>query len=131
MGSTFNAIPETAMLATLTHPADCDLPTLQPRLTVRVRSADELRAALREARSKALTLDGRTLDRVLRIDLKAGIAEVQAGTTWAELAVRLAAEGIPIEPFAACGLPATVGESVSQMAAGPDGDPVGAHVLAL
>lgn len=120
------------MLATLTHPAALEAAVLPRRPTVHVRSADELRSALRQARAQALTLDGRGLDRILRLDLKEGIVEVQAATPWAALHARLAAEGMPIAAFApACGLDATVGESVSRAAPGPDGLPVSAHVVAL
>jgi FAD/FMN-containing dehydrogenase len=133
MASTFDRHPgDHNMLATLTHPAALDASLLPRRPTVRVRSADELRSALRQARAQALTLDGRGLDRILRLDLKEGIVEVQAATSWAALHARLAAEGLPIAAFAReCGLAETVGESVSRAAPGPDGLPVSAHVAAL
>ena len=120
------------MLATLTLPAGHELPALQARPTVRVRSADELRAALRQARARALTLDGTGMDRVLRLDAGRGIVEVQAATPWHALAAHLARNGCAIEAFAGDrDLPATVGEAVSRAAAGPDGLPVTAHVVAL
>lgn len=124
------------MLATLTLPAGHEMPELDRAAAapkrVRVRSADELRNALRHARGHALTLDGSGLDRVLRLDPCCGTLELQAATPWSELARYLATRGIAIEPFvgAPC-LPATVGEAVSQAAAGPDGVPVTAHVTAL
>ena len=120
------------MFTTLTVPAGYDLPGPHRVPRVRVRSADELRNALRHAREHALTLDGRGLDRVLRVDAGRGLLEVQAATPWAELAKTLASRDIALEPFARLsGLPATVGEAVSQAAAGPDGLPVSAHVVAL
>jgi len=97
---------------------------------VKVRSADELRHALRQARQSPLTLDASGLDRVLRVDAKRGLVEVQAGATWALLAAYVAQRNIALEAFAAA-LPGTVGEAVSQAAAGPDGAPVTTHVAAL
>jgi len=98
---------------------------------VRVRSADELRNALRQARGQALTLDASGLDRVLHADAARGLLEVQAATSWRELAGYLSARGIALDSFASLArLPATVGEAVSQASAGPDGLPVSAHVVA-
>ena len=120
------------MLATLTLPAGHELPALRRVPTVRVRSADELRNALRHSREHALTLDGSGLDRVLRLDTARGMLELQAATSWTELAKYLASRKMPIESFAGTpGLPATVGEAVSLAAAGPDGLPVSAHVTAI
>ena len=56
------------MYATLTLPAGQDLPAPRRSPTVRVRSADELRNALRQSRAQALTLDATGMDRVLRVD---------------------------------------------------------------
>ena len=120
------------MLATLALPAGHDVPALQRRPTIRVRSADELRTALRQGRAHALTLDGSGLDRVLRLDAKHGVIEVQAATTWTTLAAYLASHKISLDAFAGtCDLPATVGEAISQAAAGPDGLPVSAHAVAV
>ena len=120
------------MYATLTLPAGND-PTLPRRTpTVRVRSADDLRNALRHAREHSLKLDGSGMDRVLHLDAKRGMLEVQAATPWTELARYLAARKIEIDAFARmAGAPATVGEAVAQAAAGPDGVPVPAHVAAI
>ena len=119
------------MYPTLTLPAGQDLSTPRRAPTVRVRSADELRNALRQARGQALTLDGTGMDRVLRIDTVRGLLEVQAATSWAELSRHLTPYKITLGAFArASCLPATVGESVSLAAAGPDGLPVSAHVVA-
>jgi len=119
------------MYATLTLPAgpEFDAPRRSP--TVRVRSADELRNALRHARGQALTLDASGLDRVLRADAARGLLEVQAATSWNELAGHLARHGVALDPFTRLTrLPATVGEAASTACAGPDGLPVSAHVVA-
>lgn len=117
------------MYATLTLPAATDL-AFPPRTpTVRVRSADDLRTALRHAREHSLNLDGSQMDRVLHLDAKRGLIELQAATPWSELARYLAARKIALDAFAR--MPATVGEAVSQAAPGPDGLPVSAHVAAI
>ena len=119
------------MYATLTLPAGQDLDAPRRSPTVRVRSADELRNALRQARAQALTLDASGLDRVLHADAARGLLEVQAATSWSELAGYLSGRGIALDSFAGLArLPATVGEAVSQASAGPDGLPVSAHVVA-
>lgn len=117
------------MFATLSLPAGTDLPVPHRATIVRVRSASELQGALRQARQNALTLDGSGLDRVLRIDAARGLLEVQAATPWIELARYLDAKKIDLSAFSR--LPASVGEAVSQAAAGPDGLPVAAHVTAV
>ena len=117
------------MFATLTLPVGIDLTSPQRTPTVRVRSADDLRNALRHARERSLNLDGTQMDRVLHLDAKRGLIELQAATPWTELARYLASHKIAIDAFAQ--MPATVGEAVSQAAAGPDGLPVSAHVAAL
>lgn len=120
------------MFATLTLPAGYDLTVPQPMPTVRVRSANDLRNALRHARAHSLKLDGSGMDRVLHFDAKRGLLELQAATPWTELARFLAAHKIPIDAFARMpGAPATVGEAVAQAAAGPDGLPVTVHVAAI
>jgi FAD binding domain len=120
------------MFATLTLPAGYDLSSPQRTPTVRVRSADDLRNALRQARANNVKLDGSGMDRVLRLDAARGLVELQAATPWAELMRYLAPRGIAIDAYArTSSLPGTVGESVSQAAAGPDGMPVTAHVAAI
>jgi len=120
------------MYATLTLPAGYD-PTFPQRApTLRVRSADDLRNALRQARERAVTLDGSGMDRVLRYDAARGLLELQAATPWAELARYLGQHGISIDSYARMpGLPATVGEAVSKAAAGPDGAPVSSHLTSI
>jgi len=120
------------MFATLTLPAGTDPSSTHRAPTVRVRSADDVRVALRLAREQAVTLDATGMDRVLRFDAQRGIIELQGATSWRELAAYLAARRIDIGPFAGLpGLVPTVGEAVSFAAAGPDGMPVSAHVTAI
>jgi len=120
------------MYATLTLPAGNDSTVLQPTPTVRVRSANDLRNALRHARAHSLKLDGSGMDRVLHLDVKRGLLELQAATPWTELARHLASHRIALDAFACMpGAPATVGEAVAQAAAGPDGLPVSVHVAAI
>ena len=117
------------MFATLTLPAGLDLSTAQRTPTVRVRSADDLRNALRHAKEHAVRLDGTGMDRVLQLDARRKVVEVQAATPWSELAGYLASNKIAAGAFAR--MPGTVGEAVAQAAPGPDGLPVSAHVAAL
>ena len=120
------------MYATLTLPAGYDLTSPQRAPTVRVRSAGDLRDALRQARECTLTLDGSGMDRVLGFDAARGRLELQAATPWTELARYLAQHAISIDAYARMrGLPATVGEAVSQAAAGPDGAPVSSHLTSI
>jgi len=119
------------MFATLTLPAELEFSVSRRAPTVQVRSADELRNAMRQARAQALTLDASGLDRVLRADAARGLLEVQAATSWSELSAYLGRQGVAAEAF--CGIssmPATVGDAVSKGSAGPDGLPVSAHVVA-
>jgi len=89
--------------------------------TAKVMSADDLCRSMRSGDSAACAAWDRRLDRVLRHDPASGQLEVQAGTPWGTLA------GIP-----AAALPGgTVGESVAENRAGPDGEPLVTHVLAL
>src|ERR1700704_4611150 len=104
------------MFATLTLPAGFDLTSPQRTPTVRVRSADDLRNALRHAREHAVRLDGSGMDRVLQLDAKRKLIEVQAATPWAELASHLASKKIAISAFGR--MPGTVGDAVAQTAAG-------------
>jgi hypothetical protein len=88
-------------------------------------SALELSAALREARP----YDARRLDRILRVDERHGLVEVQAGTRWTTIAAQLR----PGDPRAAAirtSLP-TVGESLAHNAPGPDGRPTVMHVESI
>jgi len=88
-------------------------------------SALELSAAVREARP----YDPARLDRVLRVDERCGLIEVQAATQWKAIAARLR----PGDARAArigTAMP-TVGESLACNAAGPDGRPAVVHVESM
>lgn len=85
-------------------------------------SALELRAAMRDARP----YNASRLDRVLRVDERFGLVEVQASTPWKAIAACLR----PGDARAArvqTTMP-TVGESLGSNAAGPDGRPAVTHV---
>lgn len=120
------------MLAEFSLPIPRDLVGAPRVATVSVRSADELRRALRQARTCAVRLDGSALDRVLGVDRERGRAEIQAAARWASLAEHPALAHLRLGAFAAeCGLAETVGESVNVNCAGPDGAPVSRHVAAF
>jgi FAD/FMN-containing dehydrogenase len=132
MGATPTHPEENAMLAILTLDTPRETPAPQRIPILRVRSADELRGAMRQSRQSALAVDASGMDRVLRVDAGRGLLEVQAGTNWTLLAAYLAQRGIALQAFAALReLPRSVGEAVQQAAAGPDGLPVCAHVASL
>lgn len=120
------------MYATLSLPAPCDISSLPQAETLLVRSADELRNAMRRSRVRPVALDASGLDRILRLDSARGLLEVQAATTWATLAAWPALGTSGLVGFArTAGLPATVGDAFAQNAAGPDGAPVAKHVQAF
>lgn len=117
------------MYATLSLPAPCDLASMPQAETLVVRSADELRNAMRQSRARPISLDASGLDRILRLDRARGLLEVQAATAWATLAAWPALDTPGLDAFArAAGLPATVGDAFAENAAGPDGAPVARHV---
>ena len=119
------------MLATLSLPSLADPRPALVR-TIRARSADELRRAMRHARGAAIALDASDLDRVLRLDASRHLVEVQAGTPWSALCAYLAERAPELAAFAeAGGMPPTVGESVAANVAGQDGRPMVSHVEAL
>lgn len=120
------------MYATLTLPAPF-APGAMPRAdTVSVRSADDLRNAMRQARERPLTLDATGLDRVLRLDAARGMLETQAATGWCALAGWPALSGRGMEAFASAPwMPPTVGEAFSESAAGPDGIAFNRHVASF
>lgn len=88
-------------------------------------SAQELAAAIREARP----YDTARLDRVLRVDERHGLAEVQAATSWQAIAAALRPgdERAARAPTAA----ASVGESLVVNAPGPDGRPAVTYVESI
>ncbi len=112
------------------------LETLHHRLTeppraatpLRVRSADDLRRALREARGRPVALDTSGLNRVLHADEDGGRIEVQGAATWRDLAARLGARGAPLLPWARDTLPDTVGDAIDRDVPAPDGRPLAAYV---
>ena len=120
------------MLATLTFPESADLHAARPQDTLRVRSADDLRRALRAARERALALDLSALNRILRLDGERGQIELQAATPWTSVERTLGERGaLSVPGVLASALPASVGEAVAENAAGPDGTPMVAHVEAI
>ena len=88
-------------------------------------SAHELQQSVRQCRP----LDAARLDRVLRLDEKRGLVEVQANVSWKALAGHLRpGDARARELRTTC---ASVGESIACNAAGPDGRPAVAHVESL
>lgn len=85
-------------------------------------SARELCEAVRGA----LPVDSARLDRVLGVDERRGLVEVQAGTTWKHLAAHLRPGDA--QAGAVRTTCATIGESLACNAAGPDGRPTVGHV---
>jgi FAD/FMN-containing dehydrogenase len=88
-------------------------------------SAHELCEAMRSA----LPYDPARLDRVLRHDADRGLVEVQAHTLWTSIASALR-PGDARAASTRTTVP-TVGESIAQNAAGPDGRPAVMHVESL
>jgi FAD/FMN-containing dehydrogenase len=88
-------------------------------------SASELAAAVRSHRP----YDASRLDRVLRVDEDHGLVEVQASTPWKAIAAALrpdAARAARTQTTMT-----TVGASLAQNAAGPDGRPAVVHVESI
>lgn len=89
-------------------------------------SAAELCEAMRHARP----FDPTRLNRVLALDGRRGLLEVQGATPWATIAAALRPEDPRAAAAARAALP-TVGDSLACNAAGPDGQPAVRHVHAL
>jgi hypothetical protein len=88
-------------------------------------SAQELQESVRECRPA----DASRLDRILRLDARRALVEVQAGVTWKSLADHLRpGDARARELPTTC---TTVGNSIAWNAAGPDGRPTVAHVESL
>ena len=85
-------------------------------------SAQELCESVRES----LPFDPSRLDRVLRVDARRGVAEVQAQTSWKTLAAHLRPGDAATREIH--NLQASVSESIACNAAGPDGRPTVSHV---
>ncbi len=85
-------------------------------------SAQELRDCVRAG----VPVDSARLDRVLGVDSRRGVVEVQSGARWKSLAAHLRPEDTRArEVRTAC---STIGESLAVNAAGPDGRPTVSHV---
>jgi hypothetical protein len=87
-------------------------------------SANELQESVRLSRR----LDPARLDRVLRLDEKRALVEVQAHVSWKALAAHLRPGDARAREL---GTAASVGKTIARNAAGPDGRPVVAHVESL
>jgi FAD/FMN-containing dehydrogenase len=85
-------------------------------------SAQELCEAVRAC----VSFDPARLDRVLSVDARRGLVEVQSGTSWKSLAAHLRPGDARARE--ATTTRATVGESLAWNAAGPDGRPTVSHV---
>ena len=90
-------------------------------------SALELSAAMRAA----LPYDAKRLDRLLRVDERHGLVEVQAATPWRALAAALRpGDARSASASMQTTLP-TVGASFAHNGAGPDGRPAVTHVESI
>lgn len=119
------------MIATIALPG-IPGPEAPRRLRLNVRSAHDLRQAMQHARNNAVTLDASGLDRILHLDTARQLLEVQAAVPWSALVDFLATCAPELSALTADpALPATVEQTVSANAAGPDGRPFCAHIEAL
>ena len=109
------------MSATLTFPCNGNLHSASDRPAILVRSADELRKALRAARERTVTVDLSGLNRVLRLDGSRRLVELQAAAPWSAL----------LQHGVTATLQGTIGEAVSANVPGPDGLPMVSHVEAI
>jgi hypothetical protein len=89
-------------------------------------SAIELRDAVRSSSR----FNTSRLDRVLRLDPDRGLIEVQANASWSALATRIGPAASQL-PALWAHAPATIGDSIAQNVAGPDGEPIVAHTEGL
>ena len=89
-------------------------------------SAAELALAMRDA----LPYDPNRLDRVLRVDERYGLVEVQAATPWQSLA-RAAFRPDDARNAAVPAAPISVGQSLAHNSAGPDGRTAVTHVESI
>ena len=109
------------MSATLTFPRSGNLHSAADHPTILVRSADELRKAVRATRDRALTLDLSGLNRLLRLDDRRRQIELQAAAPWSAL-----------QQHGVTGaLQGTIGDAVSANLPGTDGQPMVCHVEAI
>ncbi len=96
--------------------------TVTPSLPL---SAHELQESVRQCRP----VDARRLDRILRLDRRRGLIEVQASTPWQAVAEHLRPGDTEAKTLLAAR--ATVGATLARNGAGPDGRPAVAHVESL
>jgi hypothetical protein len=87
-------------------------------------SAHELQQSMRQCRA----LNAAGLDRVLRLDEKRALVEVQANVSWKALAEHLRPGDARAREL---GSTASVGKTIARNAAGPDGRPAVAYVESL
>ena len=90
-------------------------------------SALELGAAMRDA----LPYDANRLDRVLRVDERYGLVEVQAATPWKAIAAAVRPGDARSASVSAQATLPTVGASLAHNTPGPDGRPVVNHVESI
>lgn len=130
--STIAANPETALYATLSLSAPCDLASMPQSETLVVGSADELPSAMRQSCARPIALDAPGLDCIFRLDSARSLLEAPAATAWATLAAWPGLGTPGLDAFAhTAGLRATFGDAFAENAAGPDGEPVARHVKAF
>lgn len=88
-------------------------------------SADDLCRAMRQVRGNGARVETAGLDRVLRLDARRALIEVQSATPWSALAARLGQAAPALETCLERGaLAGTVGDAVASNAPGPDGRPL-------
>ena len=109
------------MSATLTFPCNGNLHCPAGHPAILVRSADELRKALRAARERTVTVDLSGLNRLLRLDGSRRLVELQAAAPWSALQ----------QHGVAATLQGTIGDAVSANVPGPDGTPMVSEVEAI
>jgi len=109
------------MSATLTFPCNGNLRSAAGHPAILVRSADELRKALRAARERSVTVDLSGLNRLLRLDSLRRLVELQAAAPWSALQQH----GVTAT------LQGTIGDAVSANVPGPDGTPMVCEVEAI
>ena len=109
------------MSATLTLPRNGNLHSAAGHPAILVRSADELRKALRAARERTVTVDLSGLNRLLRLDGSRRLVELQAAAPWSALQQH----GVTAT------LRGTIGDAISANTPGPDGTPTVSHVEAI
>jgi FAD/FMN-containing dehydrogenase len=117
------------MLATGSFACTLGSPLAPRRAHFLVRSAEDLRRAVRAAQGSPLLFDASALDRVLSCDTAGGLVEVQSEATWTSLAQRFADRAPELSAFAEdAWLPERIGASVARNAIAPGGATLVKHV---